>query len=206
MTARHADPLQRERVYYDTITKNLATLRGAPIEYYIVENSGKRRTLLDDISGVHLLYTNTNAIKYTGPNTEAEMGLKAMKEMLDIQLVCSTFDFDEEDIIIKLTGRYVLESPPLFLDNLIENQENYDVFMKFYNVCTMLYDPMDCVLGLCAIRYKYLLEFNPRYMLEQPSAECVFADFVRKTVSRGRILDVTKLGVFLPVEYGGSLV
>jgi hypothetical protein len=171
-----------------------------------VENSGKRRTLLDDISGVHLLYTNTNAIKYTGPNTEAEMGLKAMKEMLDIQLVCSTFDFDEEDIIIKLTGRYVLESPPLFLDNLIENQENYDVFMKFYNVCTMLYDPMDCVLGLCAIRYKYLLEFNPRYMLEQPSAECVFADFVRKTVSRGRILDVTKLGVFLPVEYGGSLV
>ena len=79
-------------------------MRGLPIEYYIVENGGKRRTLLDDISGVHLLYTDTNLIKYTGQNPDAEAGLKPMKEMLDIQKICNTFDFDDEDMIIKITG------------------------------------------------------------------------------------------------------
>jgi len=199
--ARYADPVERETAYYTTITNNLNTMRGLPVEYYIVENGGKRRTVLDDISGVHLLYTDTNAIKYTGSNPDAETGLKPMKEMMDIQKICNTFDFDDEDIIIKITGRYGLQNPPTFLENLIQNEGKYDVFMKFFNICTMSYDEMDCVLGLYAIRYKYLQEFNPRYMLEQESAEHVFATFVRRTVAQERILEVTHLGLVLPREY-----
>lgn len=206
MTARHANPVEREQMYYDIITKNLETMRGMPIEFYIVENSGKRRTLLDTIPGVHLVYTDTNSIEYTGPNTDAQTGLKPMKEMLDIQRVCDTFEFDEEDIVIKLTGRYLLENPPTFLEALIMNQDKYDVYMKFFNICSMLYDPQDCVLGLCAIRYKYLQEFNPRYMLERESAEQVFAAFVRRIVPQERILEATHLGLRLPQEYGGSFV
>ena len=201
ITARHADVGEREQVYYKTIRESLKTLAGLPIEFYIVENSGKRRTLLDDISGVHLLYTDTNAIEYTGSNPDAETGLKAMKEMIDILRVCDVFDFDEEDIVIKLTGRYGLQNPPTFLENLIEKEGKYDVFMKFLNICTMRYDPMDCILGLCAIRYKYLQEFNPRYMLEQPSCECVFTAFVRRRVPQERILEVTHLGLVLPREH-----
>jgi hypothetical protein len=198
--ARYADPVERETAYYTTITNNLNTMRGLPIEYYIVENGGKRRTVLDDISGVHVLYTDTNAIKYTGSNPDAETGLKPMKEMMDIQKICNTFDFDDEDIIIKITGRYGLQNPPTFLENLIENEGKYDVFMKFFNICTMNYDEMDCVLGLYAIRYKYLQEFNPRYMLEQESAEHVFATFVRRTVPPEKILEVSHLGLVLPRE------
>ena len=200
ISARHADPIEREQMYYKNILQTLTIVRGMPIEIYIVENSGKRKTLLDDISGVHLLYTDTNAIKYSGSNPNAETGLKAMKEMMDILRVCDVFEFDEEDIVIKLTGRYGLQNPPTFLETLIENQGKYDVFMKFLNICTMRYDSMDCVLGLCAIRYKYLQEFNPRYMLEQPSCECVFAAFVRRTVPEERILEATHLGLVLPRE------
>jgi hypothetical protein len=198
IAARYADPAEREQMYYKNILQTLTILRGMPIEIYIVENSGKRKTLLDDISGVHLLYTDTNAIKYSGSNPDAETGLKAMKEMMDILRVCDVFEFDEEDIVIKLTGRYGLQNPPTFLENLIENEGKFDVFMKFLNICTMRYDPMDCVLGLCAIRYKYLQEFNPRYMLEQPSCECVFAAFVRRTVPQERILEAKHLGLVLP--------
>jgi len=200
IAARHADPVEREQIYYKTIRASVKAMSGLPIEFYIVENSGKRRTLLDDISGVHLLYTDTNAIKYTGSNPDAETGLKAMKEMIDILRVCDVFEFDEEDIVIKLTGRYGLQNPPTFLENLIENESKYDVFMKFLNISTMSYDPMDCVLGLCAIRYKYLQEFNPKYMLEQLSSEKVFAAFVRRTVPQERILEATHLGLLLPRE------
>ena len=201
ITARHADVGEREQVYYKTIRESLKTLADLPIELYIVENSSKRRTLLDDISGVHLLYTDTNAIEYTGSNTDAQTGLKPMKEMMDILRVCDVFEFDEEDIVIKLTGRYGLQNPPTFLENLIKTQEKYDVFMKFFNICTMSHDVNDCVLGLFAIRYKYLAEFNPRYMLEQNSAERLFAAFVREFVPRERILDVSHLGLVLPREY-----
>lgn len=201
ISARYADVVEREQVYYKTITASLKTLAGLPIEFYIVENSGKRRTLLDDISGVHLLYTDTNAIQYTGSNPDAETGLKPMKEMMDILKVCEAFEFDEEDMIIKLTGRYGLENPPTFLENLIKNHEKYDAFIKFLNICTMSYDTDDCILGLCAIRYKYLQEFNPRYMLEKQSCERVFAAFVWRTIDKERIFEATHLGLVLPREY-----
>lgn len=200
IAARYSDAAEREKMYYEAITKSLKILRGMPIEIYIVENSVKRRTLLDDISGVHLLYTDTQAIQYTGANPDAETGLKPMKEMMDIHRVCDAFDFDEEDIIIKLTGRYLLDNPPTFLENIIKNSQNYDVFMKFLNICTMKYEQYDCVLGLFAIRYKYLLEFNPRHMLEQTSAEQIFAIFVRRSISQERILEATHLGLILPRE------
>jgi len=200
ITARSEDPTEREEMYYKKLTANLRILRGMPIEVYIVENSGKRKTLLDDISGVHLLYTDTNKIQYSGSCPAAEMGLKPMKEMMDIHKVCQIFDFDEEDIVIKLTGRYLLENPPTFIEDLVKNQAEYDAFIKFFNICTMTYDTGDCVLGLYGIRYKYLLEFNPRYMCEKPSAEKVFATFVRRTVPQERILEATHLGLVLPRE------
>ena len=198
IAARHANQREREDIYYKTITNNLKIMSGLPIEYYIVENGGNRRTLLDDISGINLLYTDTNSIPYTGKNTDAETGLKPMKEMLDILKVCQAFEFDEEDIVIKLTGRYGLDNPPTFLENLVKNSDRYDVFMKFFNICTMSFDPLDCVLGLCAIRFKYLQEFNPRYMLEQVSGEHVFAEFVRGIVPEGRIFEAMHLGLLLP--------
>ena len=128
--------------------------------------------------------------------------LEPMKEMLDIQRVCQAFEFDEEDIVIKLTGRYLLENPATFLKSLIDNQDSYDAFMKFFNICTMSYDPADCILGLCGVRYKYLLEFNPRYMLEEHSAERVFSAFVRRTIDKDRIFEATHLGLRLPQDYG----
>jgi hypothetical protein len=201
MRARHADPSQRELDYLRTIMQSLETMKGLPIEVYIVENNGERRTLLNDISGVHLVYTDTNQIPYTGSNPDAQTGLKGMKEMLDIHRVCDLFNFDEEDIVIKMTGRYSLEAPQLYVRTVIEQEPNYDAFIKFLNICTMKYDPTDCVLGLFAIRYKYLQNFNPRFMLEQPSSEQIFAVYVRNTIPPERICEVTHLGLYLPREH-----
>ena len=200
MHARHADPIQREVDYVRTITQSLEAIKGLPIEIYIVENNGERRTMLDDISGVHVVYTDTNEIPYTGNNPDAQTGLKGMKETLDIHRVCDLFNFDEEDIIIKMTGRYSLEAPQLYLKMIIDQEPNYDAFIKFFNICTMKYDPMDCVLGLFAIRYEYLQNFNPRFLLEQPSSEQVFAAYVRNTIPLERICEVSHLGLYLPRE------
>ena len=50
----------------------------------------------------------------------------------------------------------------------------------------------DCVLGLFAIKCKYLYNFNYSCtMLKSP--ECEFADYVRKNINENKIMEVQTL-------------
>ena len=44
--------------------------------------------------------------------------------------------------------------------NLVKNNINTEAFVKFFNICTKQYMFDDCVLGLFAIKCKYLNEFG----------------------------------------------
>jgi hypothetical protein len=55
---------------------------------------------------------------------------------------------------------------------------------------------VDCILGLFALRYKYLKEFNYMQMESHPSMEHVFARFVRENVAIDRILETKYLGMY----------
>jgi hypothetical protein len=63
--------------------------------------------------------------------------------------------------------------------------------MKFFNVSTEQYANNDCILGLFAIRCKYLKEFE--YDTEHEIPETQFAEYVRK--SSCRICDIVRLGL-----------
>jgi len=175
-----------------------------PFEFYIVENNGPRNTLLDSIEQARVFYTHTN----TNPALEK----KGMKEFNDIMLLADKYEFEDEDIIIKMTGRYTLESIH-FLECIINEKDDYDAFIKWMNVCTHETDYIkwinvsareteeyDCILGLFALRYKYLEEFNYIEMLNHPSMEYIFAKHVRETVSRHRLRDIDHLGMY----FGGD--
>ena len=111
-------------------------------------------------------------------------------------IVCSTYlknkfnvveNINDDDIVIKLTGRYKL----LNLDfiNLVKNND-LDGFVKFFNVCTKKYEFDDCVLGLFAIKCKYLKEFKYNFL---KSPECEFADYIRKNIDKNKLIEVHQL-------------
>jgi hypothetical protein len=70
------------------------------------------------------------------------------------------------------------------------HSSNHDAFVKFFNVCTLKYMFDDCVLGLFAIKCKYMKEFMYNCM---KSPECEFADYVRKNIQN--VMEINTLNL-----------
>lgn len=170
----------RELRYIECINKLLDLLNDdKSIKPIIVENNGKRETYLDNFV-CDIMYTNNNKINCLN---------KAENELLDIKEVIKKYNIQDDDTIIKLTGRYKLLNLN-FINVVKEYINTYDAFVKFFNVCTQQYVFDDCVLGLFAIKCKYLKKFNYKFI---KSPECEFADYVRKKISN--VLDIKVLNL-----------
>ena len=156
---------RRERYLYAiSETLKLLPFQITPI---IVENNGKRETYLDDFYNIkNVVYTTNNIFKSKGVN-----------ELLDIKEVIEKYGMKDDDII-KLTGRYRILSPQFFND-VIENENNYDAFVKFYGTCSLQFEEYDCILGCYAIRARFLKLWNHLSIDNYKSAEVAFARYVR---------------------------
>jgi hypothetical protein len=163
----------RKSTYLNSIRRTLEHIP-SHITPILVENNGKRETYLDGL-GISVFYTeNNNRPLYIH---------KALNELDDIKDVIKHFNIQDEDTIIKLTGRYYLYHPYFF--NLVsECAQDYDVFMKFLNVSSMQYDDDDCVMGLYAMRCKYLKRFNFQsdctFGKDAPSPEVQFCKYTKE--------------------------
>jgi hypothetical protein len=147
------DNIHRKNRYFECITQLLQLINNdLNIKPIVVENNGLRQTYLDDLK-CDICYTDNNNINYNH---------KGQNELLDIKEVINQYNIKDDDMIIKLTGRYKLLN--LNFINLVKNNE-YDAFVKFFNVCSKQYLFNDCVLGLFAIKCKYLYNF----------VECIFS-------------------------------
>jgi hypothetical protein len=177
-------PAHRENRYRESIkqlvdlTKDIDNLH--PI---IVENNGERKTFLDDL-GCDVLYTENN--RYY-------LGHKGGNELLDIKEVINKYNIDDNDTIIKLTGRYKILSLD-FINLVINNCDKTDAFVKFFNVCSLQYheNKDDCVLGLFALKCKYLKNFNYKY---KKSPECEFAAYITESIDTTKLIPVTNLSL-----------
>ena len=179
---------EREEKYIEQIKRSLAAIRKYPFSVYLVENNGPRKTVFDAIEGVNLYYTNTNA------NRAFEK--KGMKEFHDLLLLADKYEFEDDDIVIKLTGLYTLKDPNIYLGTIVHYDSQFDAFIKWMDVIQEKYFYDDCCLGLYAIRFKYLKEFNYIEMATHPSMEQVFARYVRDAVPADRIASVEHLGLW----------
>ena len=160
------------------------------IKPIIVENNGLRETYLNTLN-CDIVYTNNNIL---------QLKHKGFNELLDIKDIINKYNINDDDIIIKLTGRYkILNST--FIDTIINNINKYDAYIKFFNVCTNKYMYYDCVLGLFAIKCKFLkrFEYNPNQFAEQD-----FAAFVRNNIEKDKIMEITNL--HLECCFAGNLV
>jgi len=160
------------------------TLKQLPQEItpIIVENNGTRETYLDNI-GVKVLYTENNKQPFKS---------KGANELLDIKEVIGKCNIEDDDIVIKLTGRYRVLSPKFFKD-VIENENIYDAFVKFFGSCTLKFELYDCILGCYAMRAKYIKLFNHYSIDNYKSAEIALARYVR--LSGARLQEVEILDV-----------
>jgi hypothetical protein len=170
---RHGLQMEAERKerYLYAISETLKHLP-AEIQPIIVENNGKRETYLD-----HFEHNGKKVpVVYTDNNKFTHFKSKGMNELLDLHAVIDKQNIQEDDIIIKLTGRYRVLSPAFFHD-VLQHQTSYDAFVKFYNVCELKFETYDCVLGMYAIRVRHFL-LN-RVPGSYASAEIAFARYVR---------------------------
>ena len=169
--------IHRQLRYIECINNLIQLINNdSKIKPIIVENNGVRQTYLDNLK-CDIFYTNNNMINYKH---------KGGNELLDIKEVINQYNIKDEDIIIKLTGRYKLLNLN-FINFVKKNINDYDAFVKFFNVCTLKYMFDDCVLGLFAIKCKYLKEFKYNFL---KSPEYEFADYIRKNVDKNKLKEV----------------
>ncbi len=171
----------RKETYLNSIRTSLDMLP-SEITPIIVENNGKRETYLDNF-GLQVFYT-TNNIKPVHCH-------KAINEIEDIKDVIKEYNIQDDDIIIKLTGRYKVYHP-FFFNFVHENQMDYDVFIKFFNVTYMQYNDNDCVMGLFAMRCKYIKKFKFIEKIGEqgnPSAEVQFCNYIKSSNCRIHKMD-----------------
>ena len=172
--------IHRQNRYIGCIQHLLQLIKNdLSIKLIIVENNGLQQSYFDDLN-CDICYTNNNKLNFIN---------KGGNELLDIKEVINRYNIQDDDIIIKLTGRYKLLNLN-FIDLVKNNFIIYDAFIKFFNVCTLQYMFDDCVLGLFAIKCKYLKEFNYNY---KKSPECEFADYIRKNINQNNIMEIKQL-------------
>jgi hypothetical protein len=172
----------RKKRYIDSIKMSISIIPN--LEYFkpiIVENNGNTNTYLNEL-GCDVLYTDSNKINFKH---------KGMNELMDIKKVIQHYNIKDDDVIIKLTGRYKLLDGS-FLQYVNDNVNNFDAFVKFFNVCTLKYMYDDCVLGLFAIKCKYIKKFDYDCIR---SPECEFASYVRNNVKNDKLIEITNLNI-----------
>jgi len=170
--------------YKECITSVLDLIRNDDdIKPIIVENNNSNCfNNCQSMWGCDIVYTNNNQYYYSH---------KGNNELMDIKQIINQYDIKDDDIVIKLTGRYKVLTNDFF--TLVkENATNFDAFVKFFNVCTLRYYENDCVLGLLAIKCKYLKDFEYVY---QKSAEVEIAQHIRKNIQPERIKEITRLNL-----------
>jgi hypothetical protein len=187
-------PERRVQEYKTGIAETLRHLPSS-IQPIIVENNGKQKSFLEHFEHagkpVPVIYTNTNASNES----------KGYKELQDIQEAICEYGIQDEDMVIKITGRYYATSPRFF-EEVIEEENNYDALMKMYDVVNRKEDEDQVVLGFYAMRARYLLSWVPRSIDVYPSAEIAFARYNLRSVSR--VKQVPTLDLFCVFADSGA--
>ena len=136
------------------LNKTLHDLHIENCKVVVVENNGKRRTLLDEL-GFEVLYTNNNFL----PGSS-----KGYKELHDILDCIKQYNILDTDFIVKLTGRYILHENSEFM-NVIKyiHETKYDCVIRygpFYRPVNYKMD--DCITGLVGMSCRYVKQIeNP---------------------------------------------
>lgn len=177
-------PIRRKQ-YITGITKLLDSIKDRNIHNFkviIVENNGSRHTFLNDL-GCDVYYTANNRFPISN---------KGYKELKDILDCIQHYSIQDDDFIIKMTGRYILEDDSEFM-NIITDNLQYDCIIKYGSYFKPVCHKMDdCITGLIGMRCEYVKQIKLPIQ-----SECVEWNWakVTKLIDNSKIYMVDKLGI-----------
>lgn len=155
------------------------------IKPIIVENSCEGKSYLD-VFNCDIMYTQDNT---TLIENENKLLHKGYRELIDIKKVIEKYNIQDDDTIIKFTGRYQLFTNEFF-NTVLANPDKDAIFRQF-NVMTYAKDDISIIMGMFALRCKYLKAF--KYENYDVGCEQEFREFINKYVDPDKILKVDKL-------------
>lgn len=167
----------------------------------VIENSGKKNTPLDlSDSDVEIFYTKVNSLEYE----------KGTKEICDIIESINYFNINDDDLIIKLTGRYFINMYSEFLtiikNEICNNRKNYDCILRYGSFNSKIYEKNDCVTGLIGIRCRYLKqlkELRIKKELNMKKTDVInpiehdWAEIINKNINVDKICELKKLNLYI---------
>lgn len=178
----------RNLQYTQAINRLKEIINNLNIENYkiiIVENNGNRNTFLDTL-GCTTFYTNNNFLKEKN---------KGNKELQDIFDCISKFNIDDNDFIVKMTGRYVLEYDSEFM-TIMQNIHNtkYECVIKYGSFTEPVnYKMNDCITGLIGMSCSHIKKIEVSSS-EDSSIEWQWAK-VTNLINDEKIYIVNQLGI-----------
>lgn len=174
---------KRKQEYYLAIA-NVLNLCPPEIKPIIVENSCVDKSYLD-VFKCDIVYTNSHT-----PLREKDLLLhKGHNELQDIKTVINKYNMSDTDMIIKITGRYLLFKDEFF-KTVLANPKT-DALFRQYNVCTYERDDISIVLGLFALRVKYFRMFQ--YKKHDKGAEEDFRTYMNEWIDPAKMIKVEQL-------------
>ena len=122
----------------------------------LIENNGKRETPLDSL-GCEVLYTNNNSLSTAN---------KGIKEIQDIWDCIQHYNIPDDELIVKVTGRYRIDLNGQFCNVLRScNPETTDAILRYgwYGDTSKETPHEDCLTGLIAMKCKYIKAIQFEY-------------------------------------------
>ena len=142
---------KRKLQYINAINKLKQVINKLSIENYkiiIVENNDNKNTFLDTLECT-TFYTNNNSLKTIN---------RGRKELQDILDCIDKFNINDNDFIVKMTGRYILDDDSEFM-NVIKDidKTKYDCVIKYGPYMKPVnYKMQDCITGLIGTTCGYI--------------------------------------------------
>jgi hypothetical protein len=163
------------------ITKLKKLTKDMNCKIIIIENNGKRPTMLDKLGEV--FYTNNNSLTFG----------KGVKELKDIFDCMRHYDIKDDDFIVKMTGRYLLDDKCPFITSLKYMLGDTDCIIRFGPYYAPVMKKMnDCITGLFGMRCKYVKEVKG-------TDGCIEWEWgrVASSIPDERVFALDKLGILI---------
>lgn len=173
---------------------------------YIVENNGARHTFLNEFTSlseipIKVIYTNHNQISTSN---------KGLKELLDFFFILQECkEINDNDIVVKLTGRYRVGEDSTFLNTLYNHYDQYDAFIRtgaFMYPSQKKYerDQYDCLTGMFGIRAYIMRNHLEKYiqnLRDYEWVEWVIIMIIQNALPNERIKFFDYLGLWIKTVY-----
>ena len=148
----------------------------------IVENNGLRDTFLNEIHDC-ILYTKNNYLNTSN---------KGNKELMDIRDVIKEYNIQDNDMIVKITGRYIVQDNSDFFNYLDKDYDGIIMYGSYLKPDSE--NVNDCVTGLIGMKCKYVK--NIQFACYQNPIEWNWAKASHE-IEVNKIKKIKKLGLKL---------